>query len=94
MGCPTDTTTALANCLRVSDPKAVTLAYHLQLINLPCKSPGPRCGPLPTQGSPWLCWDTGVIARSVEAVLVSFRKGTIMTDLAVALPQAGAHCAE
>ncbi|XP_050764066.1 bile salt-activated lipase-like isoform X3 [Gymnogyps californianus] len=35
VGCPTDTTAALANCLRVSDPKAVTLAYHLQLINLP-----------------------------------------------------------
>ncbi|KAM7088092.1 LOW QUALITY PROTEIN: bile salt-activated lipase-like [Ciconia maguari] len=35
VGCPTDNTTALADCLRVSDPKAVTLAYHLQLIHLP-----------------------------------------------------------
>ncbi|XP_009978204.1 PREDICTED: bile salt-activated lipase-like, partial [Tauraco erythrolophus] len=35
VGCPTDTTAALANCLRISDPKAVTLAYHLELINLP-----------------------------------------------------------
>ncbi|NXJ61738.1 CEL lipase, partial [Rostratula benghalensis] len=35
LGCPTDDTTALANCLRTSDPKALTLAYHLQLINLP-----------------------------------------------------------
>ncbi|NXY48042.1 CEL lipase, partial [Ceuthmochares aereus] len=35
VGCPTDNTTTLANCLRVSDPKAVTLAYHLYLTNLP-----------------------------------------------------------
>ncbi|NXS51966.1 CEL lipase, partial [Brachypteracias leptosomus] len=35
LGCPTDNTTILANCLRVSDPKALTLAYHLQLTNLP-----------------------------------------------------------
>ncbi|XP_009664053.1 general transcription factor 3C polypeptide 5 isoform X1 [Struthio camelus] len=35
VGCPTDNTTVLANCLRVSDPKALTLAYHLELINLP-----------------------------------------------------------
>ncbi|NWU65083.1 CEL lipase, partial [Pterocles burchelli] len=35
VGCPTDNTTALANCLRVSDPKVVTMAYHLELINLP-----------------------------------------------------------
>ncbi|XP_069626922.1 bile salt-activated lipase isoform X2 [Haliaeetus albicilla] len=35
VGCPIDNTTTLANCLRVSDPKAVTLAYHLQLTNLP-----------------------------------------------------------
>ncbi|XP_040387554.1 bile salt-activated lipase isoform X1 [Cygnus olor] len=34
VGCPISNTTALANCLRVSDPKAVTLAYHLQLVNL------------------------------------------------------------
>uniref|UniRef100_A0A8C3GH08 Carboxylic ester hydrolase n=1 Tax=Cairina moschata TaxID=8855 RepID=A0A8C3GH08_CAIMO len=34
LGCPISNTTALANCLRVSDPKAVTLAYHLQLVNL------------------------------------------------------------
>lgn len=54
MGCPTDNTTTLANCLRVSDPKAVTLAYHLQMINLPSKWPGPCRGPPPTQGSPCL----------------------------------------
>ncbi|XP_027733669.1 bile salt-activated lipase-like [Empidonax traillii] len=35
LGCPTDNTAILANCLRVSDPKALTLAYHLQLTNLP-----------------------------------------------------------
>ncbi|KAM6117734.1 bile salt-activated lipase-like isoform 3-T9 [Phoenicopterus ruber ruber] len=35
VGCPTHNTTALAACLRISDPKAVTLAYHLELINLP-----------------------------------------------------------
>ncbi|NXP29951.1 CEL lipase, partial [Scytalopus superciliaris] len=35
VGCPTDTTSRLASCLRVSDPKALTLAYHLQLTNLP-----------------------------------------------------------
>ncbi|XP_067397994.1 bile salt-activated lipase [Emydura macquarii macquarii] len=34
VGCPTDNTTALGNCLRVSDPKAVTMAYHLELLNL------------------------------------------------------------
>ncbi|XP_066057512.1 bile salt-activated lipase-like isoform X3 [Chamaea fasciata] len=35
VGCSTDNTTILANCLRSSDPKTLTLAYHLQLINLP-----------------------------------------------------------
>ncbi|NXD25877.1 CEL lipase, partial [Spelaeornis formosus] len=35
VGCPTDNSTTLASCLRVSDPKTLTLAYHLQLINLP-----------------------------------------------------------
>ncbi|XP_053817767.1 bile salt-activated lipase-like [Vidua chalybeata] len=35
VGCSTDNTTVLANCLRISDPKALTLAYHLQLTNLP-----------------------------------------------------------
>uniref|UniRef100_A0A7M4EJB0 Carboxylic ester hydrolase n=1 Tax=Crocodylus porosus TaxID=8502 RepID=A0A7M4EJB0_CROPO len=34
IGCPTDNTTTLANCLRVADPKAVTLAYHLELVGL------------------------------------------------------------
>ncbi|XP_061208329.1 bile salt-activated lipase [Neopsephotus bourkii] len=34
VGCPTDNTTALANCLRISNPKSLTLAYHMQLINL------------------------------------------------------------
>ncbi|XP_061333103.1 bile salt-activated lipase [Pezoporus flaviventris] len=35
VGCPTDNTTALANCLRISNPKSLTLAYRMQLINLP-----------------------------------------------------------
>ncbi|RLW00545.1 hypothetical protein DV515_00008781 [Chloebia gouldiae] len=35
VGCRTDDTTVLANCLRISDPKALTLAYHMQLTNLP-----------------------------------------------------------
>ncbi|XP_064379864.1 bile salt-activated lipase-like [Dromaius novaehollandiae] len=35
VGCPISNTTALANCLRVTDPEALTLAYHLELINLP-----------------------------------------------------------
>ncbi|XP_061867770.1 bile salt-activated lipase [Colius striatus] len=34
VGCPTDNSTVLAECLRVSDPKAVTLAFKMQLINL------------------------------------------------------------
>ncbi|NWZ99898.1 CEL lipase, partial [Nesospiza acunhae] len=34
VGCSTDNTTVLANCLRISDPKALTLAYHLQLTHL------------------------------------------------------------
>ncbi|XP_070586335.1 bile salt-activated lipase-like [Erythrolamprus reginae] len=34
VGCPTDNTTVLANCLRVTDPKTLTLAYHLELTNL------------------------------------------------------------
>ncbi|XP_038012062.1 bile salt-activated lipase-like [Motacilla alba alba] len=35
VGCSTDNTTILANCLRRSDPKDLTLAYHLQLTHLP-----------------------------------------------------------
>ncbi|NXG45307.1 CEL lipase, partial [Psilopogon haemacephalus] len=35
VGCPIDNSTVLASCLRVSNPKALTLAYHLQLVNLP-----------------------------------------------------------
>ncbi|KAM4761153.1 bile salt-activated lipase [Cyanocitta cristata] len=35
VGCSTDNTTILANCLRSSDPEELTLAYHLQLTNLP-----------------------------------------------------------
>ncbi|XP_077162002.1 bile salt-activated lipase [Paroedura picta] len=35
VGCPTDNTTALANCLKVTDPKALTLAYHLEVRDLP-----------------------------------------------------------
>jgi len=54
VGCPTDNTTVLANCLRVSDPKALTLGYHLELTNLPSKPPRPCCGALPSQSSPGL----------------------------------------
>ncbi|NXK36400.1 CEL lipase, partial [Piprites chloris] len=35
VGCSTDNTTILASCLRDADPKELTLAYHLQLTNLP-----------------------------------------------------------
>ncbi|CAN8197980.1 unnamed protein product [Coccothraustes coccothraustes] len=35
VGCSTDNTTLLANCLRRSDPKDLTLSYHLQLTHLP-----------------------------------------------------------
>ncbi|XP_070811737.1 bile salt-activated lipase [Pituophis catenifer annectens] len=34
VGCRTDNTTVLANCLRVTDPKALTLAYHMEVTNL------------------------------------------------------------
>ncbi|XP_069841960.1 bile salt-activated lipase-like [Dendropsophus ebraccatus] len=34
VGCPVDDTAALANCLRVTDPRAITLAYTLDLTNL------------------------------------------------------------
>ncbi|XP_040261448.1 bile salt-activated lipase-like [Bufo bufo] len=34
VGCPVDDTAALANCLRITDPRAVTLAFKLDLINL------------------------------------------------------------
>ncbi|XP_044125007.1 bile salt-activated lipase-like [Bufo gargarizans] len=34
VGCPVDDTAALANCLRVTDPRAVTLAFKLDLLNL------------------------------------------------------------
>ncbi|XP_039582150.1 bile salt-activated lipase-like, partial [Passer montanus] len=35
VGCSTDNTTVLANCLRHADPKELTLSYHLQLTHLP-----------------------------------------------------------
>ncbi|POI21626.1 hypothetical protein CIB84_014627, partial [Bambusicola thoracicus] len=35
VGCPTDNTTVLANCLRATDPKDLTLAHHMELISLP-----------------------------------------------------------
>ncbi|NXM75550.1 CEL lipase, partial [Serilophus lunatus] len=35
VGCSTENTTVLADCLRVADPKELTLAYHLQLTKLP-----------------------------------------------------------
>ncbi|XP_013915092.1 PREDICTED: bile salt-activated lipase [Thamnophis sirtalis] len=38
VGCPTDNTTVMANCLRITDPKTLTLAYHLELTNLRCKT--------------------------------------------------------
>ncbi|XP_042331879.1 bile salt-activated lipase [Sceloporus undulatus] len=34
VGCPTDNTTTMANCLKVTDPAALTLGYHLDVINL------------------------------------------------------------
>ncbi|XP_072286091.1 bile salt-activated lipase-like [Pyxicephalus adspersus] len=34
VGCPVDDSAALVNCLRVTDPKAITLAYKLDLSNL------------------------------------------------------------
>ncbi|XP_020650558.3 bile salt-activated lipase isoform X1 [Pogona vitticeps] len=34
VGCPVDNTTVMASCLRVSDPKALTLAYKLNLFSL------------------------------------------------------------
>lgn len=40
VGCPTDNTTAMGNCLRVTDPQAVTLAYYLPMVNLQCESVG------------------------------------------------------
>ncbi|KAM4663370.1 bile salt-activated lipase [Discoglossus pictus] len=35
VGCPVDDTAALANCLRVTDPRAVTLAFKIALVNQP-----------------------------------------------------------
>nr|XP_014127561.1 bile salt-activated lipase [Zonotrichia albicollis] len=35
VGCSTDNTTVLANCLRHSNPKDLTLAYHMQFTHLP-----------------------------------------------------------
>lgn len=37
VGCPTDSTANLANCLKVTDPKKLTLAYHLEVLNLQCE---------------------------------------------------------
>ncbi|CAJ0940445.1 unnamed protein product [Ranitomeya imitator] len=34
VGCPVDDTATLVNCLKQTDPKAITLAYQLQLTNL------------------------------------------------------------
>ncbi|KAG8576853.1 hypothetical protein GDO81_010001 [Engystomops pustulosus] len=39
VGCPVDDTAALANCLRNTDPKAITLGYQLALTNLDCENP-------------------------------------------------------
>ncbi|XP_010210758.1 PREDICTED: bile salt-activated lipase [Tinamus guttatus] len=35
VGCSTDNTAVLANCLRATDPKTLTMAYHQELTNLP-----------------------------------------------------------
>ncbi|XP_054140474.1 bile salt-activated lipase-like [Melozone crissalis] len=35
VGCSTDNTTVLANCLRHSNPKDLTLSYHMQFTHLP-----------------------------------------------------------
>ncbi|NWH36393.1 CEL lipase, partial [Chloropsis hardwickii] len=83
VGCPTDNTTILADCLRISDPKTLTLAYHLQLTNLPSKSPSLHSDPSATRGSPSSWQDSGAIARRAEVVLVPFRKGTLMRARAV-----------
>ncbi|XP_072209203.1 bile salt-activated lipase [Excalfactoria chinensis] len=34
VGCPTDNTTVLANCLRATDSKALTMAFHMELVSL------------------------------------------------------------
>ncbi|XP_030063618.1 bile salt-activated lipase [Microcaecilia unicolor] len=34
VGCPTDDTEALVKCLKVTDPRAIAMGYHLDLINL------------------------------------------------------------
>ncbi|KAM4696057.1 bile salt-activated lipase-like [Rhinophrynus dorsalis] len=34
VGCPVDDNAALVSCLKITDPKAVTLAYKLELVNL------------------------------------------------------------
>ncbi|XP_073456656.1 bile salt-activated lipase-like [Aquarana catesbeiana] len=34
VGCPVNETKALADCLRKTDPRAITLAYHLDFVNL------------------------------------------------------------
>lgn len=43
VGCPTDDTTALANCIRATDPKDVTLAFHLELASLSGMFPSLCC---------------------------------------------------
>lgn len=93
VGCPTSDTKALANCLRASDPKAVTLAYKQQLVNLASKSRSPRWV-LRTQEAPCafegaLAWLPGVVKQCLGP-----SRGTTMTDFTVTLPQAGARCAE
>ncbi|XP_075434905.1 bile salt-activated lipase [Ascaphus truei] len=35
VGCPVDDTGALANCLRVTDPRSISMAYELELVNNP-----------------------------------------------------------
>ncbi|XP_029467137.1 bile salt-activated lipase [Rhinatrema bivittatum] len=34
VGCPTEDTAALVNCLKITDPRAITLGYHLDLTKL------------------------------------------------------------
>lgn len=37
VGCPTDDTARMAGCLKVTDPRAVTLAYKMPLAGMECE---------------------------------------------------------
>ncbi|XP_069468241.1 bile salt-activated lipase [Ambystoma mexicanum] len=34
VGCPVDSNDAMVNCLKITDPRAITMAYHLNLVGL------------------------------------------------------------